>query len=362
MEEIESVIREALRHIHQLTTQEGLFKTYRIDYSEEGCINDFIDEGKARFIDTKYDHAFILDILFRLKDYFPSEEKFLDLLQKGIKLIMDDTTVNEQIIDGKNVKTLQWRYYNIPHEGHALILPDIDNTARNLIVLERVMNCYGNLIENKELIHEYNYKQFLSLLTPLNIVKSAFSDSDYVGFLTYFGGKEDNDVDLFCNISTLYSIIVSNNLKHFDVAGKISDYINASIDSENMDLEYYTFPMAVYNYSKLFEICKEKGLIDFIPNAELRGRINSSAIKNLDGAKNPLEIALLVTSLLILGHRGPKIEEGIRYILKNRREDHSWDAYRFYRQRHPYRIFGSRGLSTAICLECLWYWERCQKE
>jgi len=135
--DIQQVIKKTLDSISQFQTEKGLFKTFRVDYSELACPNDYINEDKAVFIDTKYDHSFILEILLRLRRYFSCEEEFLKIIRNGIRNIFENAVVSS-IPTMNVVKTLQWRYYNIDHQGQGKILPDIDDTGRNLIVIERV--------------------------------------------------------------------------------------------------------------------------------------------------------------------------------------------------------------------------------
>jgi hypothetical protein len=374
-DEIEKTIRHVLGTFSQFATPSGLFKTFRIDYSESECPKGFIDESRATFIDTKYDHSFILEILTKLRNYFPCEKDFIEIAKKGVKNIFGDAVLSPSV-DGR-VKTLQWRYYNIDHQGRGKILPDIDDTARNLIAIERLRELCDDDLFPKDMAYlndlskqVHNYIQFWPQLTPLS---SDFKPSPHTaetrhrGLLTYFGNKKDNDVDPVCNITPIYSSLLFFNknfdrIEYSDVESirTVLSYLERFLHNSNHEYahEYYEPMFVYYNYAKLIELSRmlRPELRQLAALGDARARLVQLITRKLGlGWENPLEAGFAVTSLIILNYRGAEIKEGIKYILQTRNNDH-WDAYRFYKQRHPHRIFGSRGLTTAVCLEAISYW------
>lgn len=374
--DVECIIENILAHISQFQTDEGLFKTFRMDYSEKECPNDYINEEKSTFIDTKYDHSFILDIILKLRDYFPNTRKFLDIVTKGLKLVIDDALIG--YCDG--TRTFQWRYYNTDHQGPGKILPDIDDTGRNLIFIERAREILGHdyvesLSDKFSIVNNpNNYRQFWLQLHPLDPhFKPHYSaaKAKHYGLLTHFGNKEGNDVDPVCNITALYSTLLFFNKNLFYITKddiihikRILNYLFGFLESDiciEKAHEYYEPIVVFYNYSKLIQLCenfqKRLGYSICIKNTH-RGRLLNLLLRELkqDKWKNPLEKAFGVTSLIILGYRGNEMESEITDIIENQKNDY-WEAFRFYRQRHPHRIFGSKGMTTIACLEALKYWK-----
>jgi len=122
--------------------------------------------------------------------------------------------------------------------------------------------------------------------------------------------------------------------------------------------EYYGPPFVYYSYCKLIELCETiSSELQSIQIGSIKPLLIQLLLHGLSTKwKNPLEIAFSVTSLIILGYRGSEIRKCIEYLLDNQKNNH-WEAYQFYKQRHPHRIFGSKGLTTVICLEALTYWK-----
>lgn len=362
--DVQRIIEMGVERLCQLQTPQGLFKTFRMDYSEAECPNGYINEIKALPIETTYDHSFILEILLRLGKHSSDRNNFLKIILKGLKCVMDDVDIKTQYFGNNNFKIFQWRYYKIYHHSHGKILPDIDNTGRNLIFTERLREIFCDehvkALSGKFAIinNPYNYRQFWKLLSPLNNAFKPdynFKDPKFFGLLTYVGNKEDNDVDPVCNITALYSALLFFN-KNFlyinedDIVciKRILDYLFGFLNSDIIhEIHEYYEPIAVfYNYSKLIELCEN--LQPPLRNLVQIEKINKSRLFDLllrelkqNKWKNPLEKAFGITSLIILGYRGNKLEDKIMNII-NDQKNGCWEAFRFYRQRHPYRISALR--------------------
>jgi len=255
---------------------------------------------------------------------------------------MDEAIVTTQVIDGKPAKTLQWRHYNVPHNNGRMILPDIDNIARCLMVMQRAehqpIEIPGNWINTQN-----NYSQFGNMMKQIQ-------GNGHSGIMTYFGEKPDNDIDIFCNISALLSIFgfLSNGGKgtKYNFLNDVISYVNDAVHDGETEAEYYDPIKVLYNYSKLMRFYE----IPQIVRERLRKMLLGFKPKNV------LESALSANALMEIGEINGA-EALIRDIIKLHRTG-SWDAFAFYHQRHPRRIFGSRGVTTAICLEALNTWSK----
>ena len=167
-------IAESLNSFPTLQSPSGYFETFRVDYSKSECPNEYIDEKKGLPIKAVYDHALILDILLRLKDYSTNKGKLAGTLSRGFNSMMGDAIICKTPQSGNNTNTIQWRYYNIDHQGQGKILPDIDDTGRCLISIERFREAFQwacpvsmsnkySIINNPD-----NYRQFWQLMCPIN--------------------------------------------------------------------------------------------------------------------------------------------------------------------------------------------------
>ncbi len=354
-----------LDNLEQFQTPGGLFKTFRIDYGPE-CVDDYINEAKAQLIETRYDHAFIVEILMRLKDYFNSEEYFHATMKKSTDIIKNTAVIVKQ----DDRKSYQWRHYDIPHKNGTLILPDIDNVGRCLSALQRYYDISKNREIGRIVNNPHNFEQFQDVLWSVN---GAFKpslelnpDAGNFAMMSYFGAKHDNDIDPVCNIAALIPVLIflnrhsSAELKN--VIEHISGYLKAFLASKYArgSFEYYEPPVLFYAYAKLFELCRKEikhrisEMLGFDEYESTLLDIILDYIRNV-GWKNSFEASLLTTSLLVLDYSGKETGYGTSFILKNRNIDNTWNGYRFYRQRHPHRIFGSRGLTTSVCMEALHY-------
>ena len=361
MNRIKTDIWKMLEHVDSFRMQSGLFKTFRADYSPETCPFDYINESSARVIETRYDHAFMTEIIMRLEKHFSSREFFLDVIRKSITPIKNAAVA--ATVNGADV--VQWRHYDMKHADGRFILPEIDNTGRCLTALLEYGKVGRDTLIESIISNENNYRQFSSVMSPLNKEFKHAESGEHSAMMTYFGDKPDNDVDPVCNIAAITPVLIFMNEKkyNFDFVGDVGDYLNAFIMSDyaSEPFEYYESPVFFYAYSKLIEMCKKQlkpKLSSLVVFGDTSERLLELVLNNIksNGWKNPFEAAMLVTSMLALGHNGREVDNGIDMIMHNRRADGLWDAYRFYRQRHPHRIFGSSGLSTFICLEALHYY------
>jgi hypothetical protein len=353
-----------LDNLEQFQTSDGLFKTFRIDYGPE-CVDDYINEAKAQLVETRYDHAFIAEILMRLRNYFLSEEYFHIEMKKSVQIIKNTAV----IVNSGGKKFHQWRHYDVPHKDGTLILPDIDNVGRCLSALQRYCSCYRDGGARRIINNPDNFEQFLGVLWPTNgSFRPASREENAMHFamMSYLGVKHDNDIDPVCNIAALIPVLVflnrHNSPELFYLIEKVSGYLKAFLASEHSrgSFEYYEPPVLFYAYAKLFELCRKEikrhvsAVAGFDSHEKLLLGIILDYIRRV-GWKNSFEAALLTTSLMALDYKGKEVEYGMDFILRNRNPDGTWNGYRFYRQRHPHRIFGSKGLTTSVCLETLHY-------
>lgn len=356
-EQVRMRIQELCHDVSLLQDRDGLFPTFRIEH--ERVVNDAIPVDHAKMIETSYDHSFILNLLFSLR-----KQGFVvgdDVLRKGVQWVIDDAIP----VSRNGEETVRWRYYNIDHQGMGKILPDIDTTGRNLLLL---LSSMGGSQQTAPITFSPSLvQQFWETKTAVD-PEFHPTESPGVGtaLLTHFGNKEGNDVDPVCNLVALAGI--ARFFTHFPVHANtdekmvrgITDFLMKFLHSDHCGVsthEYYEPIVVLYVYAKWFDVMKHSPFRSFV-DAQAREQIHRLTKGCVKTARNPLERSFVLTTLLRTGEEGAVVDDLARGLMKER----EWGAYRFYRQRHPHRIFGSQALTRTAGAEALSLWLRTRSE
>ncbi|HOW60541.1 MAG TPA: terpene cyclase/mutase family protein [Candidatus Moranbacteria bacterium] len=293
-------IRKSLSYIFSQQSENGEFKTY-------ACKNENMDE--CILDSTSYNVSMVINSIQNIKI---KKSKKNIILKKGANFLLKSQEKNGA-----------WHYWTSKVLKGFIIPPDVDDTVNASYAL---LKNNIKFIDNKDLIEKNRDERGL--------------------FYTYIREKHtgfDPDIDCVVNISALL-YLQSND-------PRICSYINESIRSENKCSPYY-YPDRLGMYYFLSR-AYTNGITCL---GDEKNIIISSILKkqNKDGSfGNDLQNGLAINALLDMGYSGPEIKKGISLIIKNQKEDGSWENESFWMGMQPYQHNGSPVLTTAINSEAL---------
>ncbi len=108
--------------------------------------------------------------------------------------------------------------------------------------------------------------------------------------------------------------------------------------------------MFAHAFSRAFR----EGNVDCLKNAVPKIRDTVLSLQNKDGSwGNDLETSFGALTLLNLGYRGEALERAIKVILARQSSDGGWALAPAYRGAVAPLNYGSRAVTTAVCIEAL---------
>lgn len=223
-----------------------------------------------------------------------------------------------------------WRYYTQP--SNIPLSPDVDDTALAWAGLKRS-----------------GYSIAPEALTAVRTSRNeAGLFNTWIGHPSTWVGIDSRDIDAVVNLNALLL---------FGLSGETVDIVckyaveQAQGDGLRRGSVYYPSPLAfTYALSRAFAEGDVRCLNDAVPKIR---DATLSLQQNDGGWGNDVETALGVLTLLNVGYRGPALERGLEVIVARQSSDGGWALAPAYRSAvAPWR-YGSRSLTTALCLEAL---------
>ena len=223
-----------------------------------------------------------------------------------------------------------WRYYG---KGRAhLLSPDVDDTAMAWAALAR----FGHAI-------------------PAEVLAQLEASRNDVGLFNTWIGEPATWVGIDSRATD--PVVNLNALLLFALAGRTVDEVcraaiaQARAGNSQRRMVYYPSHLAfTYAFSRAYA----DGGATCLGSAIAQVRLEALAGQRADGAwANDLETALAVVTLLNAGDHGDTVERGLRAILARQARDGGWAIAAAYRAAVLPVSYGSRSLTTAVCLEAL---------
>src|SRR5205085_10219896 len=107
-------------------------------------------------------------------------------------------------------------------------------------------------------------------------------------------------------------------------------------------------------FAHAFSRAYREGNVTCLESAAPKIREALLASQNKDGSwGNDLETAFGAVTLLNLGYRGDVLDRAIKIILKRQAQDGGWELAPAYRGAVAPLNYGSRAVTTAVCIEAL---------
>jgi hypothetical protein len=223
-----------------------------------------------------------------------------------------------------------WRYYG--KTGRDRISPDVDTTAMAWAALARS----GYSI-------------------PATAFKAIRDNRNEAGlFNTWIGdpstwiGIDSRDIDVVVNLNALLFF----GLAHENIAA-VCNYALAQAKSERFrrGSVNYSSPLA---FTHAFSRAYADGGVRCLENAVPKIRDATLSLQQSNGGwGDDLETAFGALTLLNVGFRGEPLERGINVILSRQTSDGGWALTPAYRAAVSHLRYGSRSITTAVCLEAL---------
>jgi hypothetical protein len=223
-----------------------------------------------------------------------------------------------------------WSYYG--HGTEIDISPDVDDTSVSWAALQRAG----------------------ATIPPAALDPVRASRNERGLFNTWIGDPakwiniDSRDIDTVVNLNALLLF----GLMH----EKIDSVCKFELDQVESDAfrrgtVYYSSPlMFAHAFSRAFR----EGNVDCLKNAVPKIRDSVLALQNKDGSwGNDLETAFGALALLNLGYRGKELERAIKIILARQSSDGGWALAPAYRGAVAPLNYGSRAVTTAVCIEAL---------
>ena len=223
-----------------------------------------------------------------------------------------------------------WHYYG--KSSPNVISPDVDDTAIAWAALKRT----GHPIA-------------AGVLEALRASRNdAGLFNTWIGHPSTWVGIDSRDVDAVVNLNALVL---------FGLAGETIDpvckYVITRVENDEFRRGsiYYSSPLAfTHAFSRAYADGGVRCLRDGVPKI----RAATLSLQKPDGGwGNDLETALGALTLLNLGYRGEALDRSIHAILARQSPDGGWALATAYRGAVLPLHYGSRSLTTAVCLEVL---------
>jgi hypothetical protein len=223
-----------------------------------------------------------------------------------------------------------WRYYG--KAGASVLSPDVDDTSLAWAALASL----GYPIAPEALA---------DLLASRN---DAGLFNTWIGDPSTWVGVDSRDTDLVVNLNALLAFSLAGRSVDEVCRAAVATARRASFDGISV---YYPSPLAfTYALSRAYADGRAACLTDAIRPV----RLVALAAQRADGGwGNDLETALGLLTLLNAGYHGEVLERGIRVLLDRQAADGGWAIAPAYRAAVLPLHYGSRALTTAMCLEAI---------
>jgi prenyltransferase/squalene oxidase-like repeat protein len=223
-----------------------------------------------------------------------------------------------------------WRYYG--KSSDIVISPDVDDTSVTWAALQR----FGVPV----------------VPAALDAVRSSRNEKGL--FTTWIGpsadwvGIDSRDIDTVVNLNALLLFGLAH--ENIDSACK---YVVDQVDNDGFrrGTVYYSSPLM---FAHAFSRTYNEGGVTCLQNAVPKIRAAVLSLQNKDGSwGNDLETAFGTLTLLNLGYRGEALERAIKALLARQSTDGGWALAPAYRGAVAPLNYGSRSVTTAVCIEAL---------
>lgn len=223
-----------------------------------------------------------------------------------------------------------WSYYGAGTD--IVISPDVDDTSVSWAALQKV----GASIPAAALD---------ALRTSRN---ERGSFNTWIGDPAKWVNIDSRDIDSVVNLNALLLFGLAHE--------KIDNVCKFEIEQVGNDAFrrgsiYYSSPMM---FAHAFSRAYREGDVICLESAAPKIRDAVLASQNKDGSwGNDLETAFGAVTLLNLNYRGEALERAIKNILNRQSQDGGWELAPAYRGAVAPLNYGSRAVTTALCLEAL---------
>ena len=223
-----------------------------------------------------------------------------------------------------------WRYYG--KSSDIVISPDVDDTSVSWAALER----FGATIPS----------------AALETVRASRNENGL--FTTWIGppsgwvGIDSRDIDTVVNLNALLLF----GLAHENI-DTVCKYVVGQVENDGFrrGTVYYRSPLM---FAHAFSRAHGEGGVSCLQNAVPKILAAVLSLQNKDGSwGNDLETAFGALTLFNLGYRGEPLERAIKMLLARQSTDGGWALAPAYRGAVAPLNYGSRSVTTAVCIEVL---------
>jgi hypothetical protein len=223
-----------------------------------------------------------------------------------------------------------WRYFGKARAD--VISPDVDDTAMAWAALKR----FGQPIP----------------AGALDAVRASRNEmglfNTWIGDPSTWKGIDSRDIDVVVNLNALLFF----GLAH-ETIDKVCDYAvtQAEADTFRHGSLYYSSPLA---FTCAFSRAYADGGVDCLRKAVPKIRAATLSLQQGDGGwGNDLETALGALTLLNAGYEGGALERSVNVVIARQMSDGGWALAPAYNGDIGRWRYGSRSLTTAVCVEVL---------
>ena len=223
-----------------------------------------------------------------------------------------------------------WAYYG--HGTEIDISPDVDDTSVSWAALQRAGATIPPVV--------------LEILRGSRNERGLFNT--WIGDPANWINIDSRDIDTVVNLNALLLF----GLMHEKI-DSVCKFELEQIENDGFrrGTVYYSSPlMFVHAFSRAYR----EGDVACLQNAVPKIRGAMLSIQNKDGSwGNDLETAFGAVTLLNLGYRGDALERAVKAILARQSGDGGWALAPAYRGAVAPLNYGSRAVTTAVCIEAL---------
>ena len=223
-----------------------------------------------------------------------------------------------------------WSYYG--HGTNIEISPDVDDTSVSWAALQRA----GATIPP----------------AALNEVRSSRNErglfNTWIGDPAKWTNIDSRDIDTVVNLNALLLFGLAH--EKIDNVCKF-ELEQVESDAFRRGTVYYSTPLM---FAHAFSRAYREGEVTCLETAVPKMRDAVLAMQNKDGSwGNDLETAFGAVTLLNLSYKGEALERAIKRILDRQSTDGGWELAPAYRGAVAPLNYGSRAVTTAVCIEAL---------
>ncbi|GAB3415765.1 prenyltransferase/squalene oxidase repeat-containing protein [Niabella aquatica] len=333
VEKIDSAIDTAIHYLSQHQLPNGEFIAYMAP-------DEAMQDPSCSYESMTYTTALIAQCLLPYQN-----RPEVDTILKKVTAFLQYQTMRGGV----------WNFFAKYHPLFKFLPPDTDDTAiisallkkRNINFPDNVPLLLSNRAPNGVFYTWFTlHKNFRKY--PKAFWRLIARELKYPVKILFFWMKEDLKRD---DIGPVVNANIVAYLGYSEITKPAVDYIVDTLKKNKESDNWYKNIFIYYYFIARLNVLNIPEIV------EIRELLIKKIIYQIHNSRTyfncPLELAVGITSLLMLNEDGPLIEKSMRQLLLLQTKDGEWERYGFYTTPSQARFWGSEELTTALGIEAL---------